>query len=375
MSFKPIATPILLLASISTAFASDSAYQSLLKHGLRVDGPVPTQITLANHQQKTIRLMHITLSPTTSQKLAANVSHILKHPTQFGLLRSGDLPAAKYLGMNDFPVLDQGQWGTCATFSTTAAIDAMFPLVDESQVSQLCNLELGVTLNNAGEGTDGGWQGSFGYIVLGQINQYGYINKQYQHTTGCGGLKNYPTDGYDNGSAMTIADFSANSNMNFTANDWTPIVAFNGNFSPMDPATADKALTNVKNALNQGYRVVFGSLIDPNVGQVGAAGTYNSIDNVAWVMTPQMQQDITSNQNMEGHEIIIDGYDDNACATYNDTSGTSQKQCGLLRIRNSWGPSAGDQGDFYMSYDHFKGMVIEAYAIGDDVKDKFKPVQ
>ena len=374
MSIKPIVIPTLLLASMSAAFASDSAYQSLIKHGLRVDGSIPTQITLSNHQQKTIRLMHITLSPIASQKLAANVAHILKHPTQRGLMRSSDLPAAKYLGMNNFPVLDQGQWGTCATFSTTAAIDAMFPLADESQVSQLCNLELGVTLNSL-DGADGGWQGSFGYIVLGQITQYGYINKQYQHATGCGGLKTYPAYSYDNGSAMTVADFTAHSNMNFAKTDWTPIVQFNGNFAPMNPATADKALTNVKNALNQGYRVVFGSLIDPNVGQVGAAGTYNNIDNVAWVMTPQMQQDIISNQNMEGHEIIIDGYDDNACATYTDTAGVSQKQCGLLRIRNSWGPSAGDQGDFYMSYDHFKGMAIEVYAIGDDVKDKFKPVQ
>lgn len=373
MSFKPIAIPALLLASVGIAFASGSTYQSLLEHGLRVDGPISKQITLSNHQKKTIRLMNITLSPIASQKLAANISYILKHPTQHGLLRSSDMPAVQYLGMNGFPVLDQGQWGTCATFSTTAAIDAMFPLSGESQVSQLCNLELGVTLNSL-DGADGGWQGSFGYLVLGQISQYGYINKQYQHENGCGGLKNYPVASYDNGSAMTVADFSAHSNMNFTSSDWAPIVAFNGKFAPMDPKMADRALVNVKNALNQGYRVVFGSLIDPNVGQVGAAGTYNGIDSVAWVMTSQMQQDIASDQNMEGHEIIIDGYDDNACATYLEGT-TETKQCGLLRIRNSWGPSAGDQGDYYMTYDHFKGMAIEAYAIGDDVKDKFKPVQ
>ncbi len=374
MSMKSIALPAFLLASMGTALASSNAsYQYLMAHGLRSDGAVPAQITLSNHQKKTIRLMNITLSPIAAQRLAANVSHILKHPTQSNLLKSGDLPATIYLGMNGSPVLDQGQWGTCATFATTGSIDAMYPLLDESQVSQLCNLELGVTLNSL-DGADGGWQGSFGYLVLGQINQYGYINKQYQHATGCGGLKNYPAYSEDNGTAMTVADFTPNSITTFTANDWTPIVAFNGNFVPLDPAVADKALINVKNALNQGYRVVFGSLIDPNVGQVGAAGTYNNIANVAWVMTKQMQQDITTNQGMEGHEIIIDGYDDNACATYTEDK-TDTKQCGLLRIRNSWSAFAGDQGDYYMSYDHFKGMAIEAYAIGDDVKDKFKPIQ
>lgn len=371
MSFKFMVTPIVLCASISAAFASDStSYQYLMSHGMRVDGMIPTQIMLSNHQRKTIRLMNITLSPVTSKKMAASLSHILKNPTQLGFLRASDLPASNYLGMNGVPVLDQGQWGTCATFSTTASVDAIFPLLDESQVSQLCNLELGVTLDSGGQG---GWQGSFGYVVLGQMSQYGYINKKYQHENGCGGLKNYPVASYDNGSAMTIDDFSKYSNMNFTKNDWVPIDKFDGNFSPLDPAAAEKALASVKNALNQGYRVVFGSLIDPNVGRVGAAGTYKDIPNVAWVMTPQMQQDIASNQNMEGHEIIIDGYDDNACATYTDTTGETQKQCGLLRIRNSWGPLAGDQGDFYMSYDHFKGMVIEAYAVGNDVKDKFKP--
>lgn len=372
MSIRSVATTAFLLSSVSAAFASNSSsYQYLMSHGLRVDGAIPAQITLANHHKKVIRLMNITLSPIASQKLAANVSHILKHPTQINLFRGSDLPPSVNVGMNGLPVLDQGEWGTCATFSTTAAVDAIYPLTNDTQISQLCNLELGVTLNNGG---DGGWQGSFGYVVLGQISQYGFINKQFQHATGCGGLKNYPAYDYNNGSAMTVADFSAHSLTTFTANDWTPIVAFDGNFSPLSPAVAEKALMNVKNALNQGYRVVFGSLIDPNVGQVGAAGTYNKIANDTWVMTKQMQQDITNNSPMEGHEIIIDGYDDNACATY--TEGTTEtKQCGLLRIRNSWGPSAGDQGDYYMSYDHFKGMAIEVYAIGSDVKDKFKPVQ
>jgi hypothetical protein len=377
MSFRSIAAPVFLLASITTStFAENThySYQYLLAHGLRSDGAIPARITLKNHQHKTIRLMNITLSPIASHQLASNIGYTLQNPTQHHLFRASNLPASQYIGMNGVPVLDQGQWGTCATFSTTAAIDAMDTLLNESQISQLCNLELGQTLRNGG---DGGWQGSLGYVVLQQIAQYGYISKQHQHTEGCGGLTSYPTEGGDNGSAMTIDDFSKMATKSFNKNDWTPIVTYNDsvNFSPMDPKTANTALTNVKHALNQGYRVVFGTLIDPDVGPVGAAGSYNDINNDTWVMTKQMQQDVTSSTSLEGHEIIIVGYDDNACATFSQDDNTQTKQCGLLRIRNSWGPSAGDNGDYYMTYDHFKTMTLEAYAVGNDVKDKFKPVQ
>src|SRR3990167_2406430 len=98
---KSFALPAFLLASMGTAFASsNTSYQYLMAHGLRVDGAVPAQITLSNHQKKTIRLMNITLSSIAAQKLAANLSHILKHPTQSNLLKSSELPATINLGMN-----------------------------------------------------------------------------------------------------------------------------------------------------------------------------------------------------------------------------------------------------------------------------------
>ena len=365
-----IALSLVLAASTTSVIAADHSYQTLLKQGLRVDGSIPQKITLANHQTKIIRLMNITLSPNVANVLSGRLTHILNHPAQMDLLKGQDVPPAKNIGMNGEAVLDQGNWGTCATFSTTAAVNAMFPLAGDLQVSQLCNLEVGKTLDNGG---DGGWDGSFGYVVLGQMNDYGFVNKQYQHATGCGGLKAYPAYSSNDGSAMTTADFTAHSSMTFNNTDWTPIVSYNGSFAPLDPTQAGTALNNVKAAINQGYRVVFGTLIDGNVGQVGAAGSYDSVDNDTWVMTSQIPVDIKAGDPMEGHEIIIDGYDDNACATYTEGTDTKQ-QCGLLEIRNSWSAAAGYQGDYYMTYDHFKGMVIEAYAIGQDVKDNFKPV-
>lgn len=107
---------------------------------------------------------------------------------------------------------------------------------------------------------------------------------------------------------------------------------------------------------------LFGTLLDENIDDVGSAGTYNNVAEDAWVMTKKIKRDLKKNDNIGGHELIIDGYDDAACATYREDHETKQ-QCGLLRIRNSWGTDAGDQGDYYMSYAYFKVMVDEAHEI------------
>jgi C1A family cysteine protease len=47
--------------------------------------------------------------------------------------------------------------------------------------------------------------------------------------------------------------------------------------------------------------------------------------------------------------------DDNAVAV--DTHGKNHN--GLLILRNSWGTSVGDYGEFYMSYDYFKLLAFD----------------
>lgn len=66
-----------------------------------------------------------------------------------------------------------------------------------------------------------------------------------------------------------------------------------------------------------------------------------------------------------GHEMVIYGYDDNACYTYKDNllDKKFQRNCGLLLLRNSWGSDAGDHGNYYMSYNYFINSVLELYAV------------
>lgn len=274
------------------------------------------------------------------------------------------------LGMNNVPVLDQGMWGTCATFATTAAINAYQGLYDDAAISQLCNLQLGRTIHFGG---NGGWNGSYGELIFQQINEFGYMTQADQKASGCGGLTEYPMDDEaGNGDRMLVRDFYAHSDKSFTENDWQLIQSAMTD----DPAVADKVLAEVKNSLARGHRTTFGVLLDVKrgFGTVGAIGTYNNVDNSTWVITPEIINDIVLKELVGGHEMVITGFDDNACASYTDSNGHVQAQCGLLTLRNSWGEDIADKGNFYMTYDYFKSLTLEVAAVGPQAKHVAKTI-
>jgi hypothetical protein len=121
----------------------------------------------------------------------------------------------------------------------------------------------------------------------------------------------------------------------------------------------NKTINEIKAALNEKDRVTFAVLLlDFDLGTMGAVGTHNAQFDT-WVLTPEIARDIYSNPLFGGHEMVITGYDDDAVAT--DAKGRQHK--GLFTLRNSWGEQYGDKGNFYMSYDYFKVLVIEAQRI------------
>ena len=93
-------------------------------------------------------------------------------------------------------------------------------------------------------------------------------------------------------------------------------------------------------------------------GTAGAMGWHNFF-NDTWVFTKSMQKDINDLESLDGHELIVTGYDDQAVAM--DWRGIRHK--GLLTLRSSWGSSVGDWGDFYMSYDYYKTLTVEAMEV------------
>jgi hypothetical protein len=131
-------------------------------------------------------------------------------------------------------------------------------------------------------------------------------------------------------------------------------------------ANMDKVLTNIKQAITRGNRVVIGFLIDVNDNLQyvnGATGTYRNVANDSWVLTPKIVSDAKIPRKIRaGHAVIIVGYDDTAEIIGSDAKRTKHK--GVLTIRNSWSEEAGDQGEYYMSYDYFKLLGMETIEIG-----------
>lgn len=87
---------------------------------------------------------------------------------------------------------------------------------------------------------------------------------------------------------------------------------------------------------------------------MGAVGKHNTwIYKDTWLLTPEILNGLENTKSV--HEMIIAGYDDNAVGV--DDRGINHK--GLLILRNSWGTSVGDWGEFYMSYDYFKLLAFD----------------
>ncbi|WP_454780623.1 C1 family peptidase [Legionella sp. WA2022007384] len=344
----------LMHAFVITALASTGVYAQdvtvigTLKQTLKQSNKNLPQNNLVA-DEKVIQLLHVQLSDETKNLLAQRAQDALEHKHQFTYTSSNKIaspiPNSVNLGMNKVPVLDQGIHGTCVTFAITAALDAAMTKGD--YISQLCNLQLGSYLEKHGYGMSG-WNGSYASLVIEQIEQYGAINKIKQLKFGCGGMTQYPTYlEHDPESFIEPEQFSSLSEPIFGKEvNWTDV------FQRTDP---EKNLNDVKQALYAGDRLVFAVLLPrTDLGFVGAVGKYKTwIYKDSWVLTPEIIAGIDYVES--AHEMVITGYDDNAVAV--DPNGVKHK--GLLFLRNSWGTSVGDYGEFYMSYDYFKLLAFD----------------
>ncbi|CDZ76255.1 Peptidase C1-like family protein [Legionella massiliensis] len=307
---------------------------------------------------KQIKLLKVELSAEAKESLANKAKMALAHTQQFAANPSNSkYPSQVELGMNDVPVLNQGMYGTCVTFAVTAAIDAVLKKGD--YLSQLCQLQLGNYLEKNAYSISG-WEGSYGRVVLSQMDTFGIVPKSQEQIEGCGGLSRYPADGMaDPDGAMSVREYHQLSESVADQVAWSPILDIFQTLA--DRVDTNKTLNEVKASLVAGDRVTFAVLLlDFDLGLVGAVGK-NHAENDTWVLTPEIARDVYLNPNFGGHEMVITGYDDNAIAV--DDQGREYR--GLLTLRNSWGDKVGDKGDFYMSYDYFKLLVTEAQRIRD----------
>ncbi|TAL65560.1 MAG: peptidase C1, partial [Legionella sp.] len=156
-------------------------------------------------EKKHLQILKVKISPKGMKVLQNRAQNAFSHESQ-SLTAKNKFPKKVNLGMNKVPVLNQGQYGSCVTFANTAAVDAALNKGD--YISQVCQLQLGSYLAKNGYAL-GGWQGSFGYLVLNQIETFGVINKEKQKTLGCGGMTQYPEEQgmVDTNSMMSLEEF------------------------------------------------------------------------------------------------------------------------------------------------------------------------
>ncbi len=312
-------------------------------------------INVKVNQNKHIKILRLKLSDKAKENWRKRL-----HKSTFSLRRTPNahyisLPSKVNLGMNNTPVLDQGSNGTCVAFANTAAIDAELSLGD--YISQLCYLNLSEYLHRKNADNKSAWHGLRGINVWRQIKKYGIVSKQYQRQYGCGGLKTYPELVFDE-PQMTAGDYISVSEGVASKIQYRQLLteekAWSKNHDPQE------VLYQVKKALSVGGRVTFGLVVYYVDDTVYRAGSYHSHADT-FVLTPNIikgYDDYTGD--IGGHEMIIYGYDDNATVTSEEDGQVSH---GLLFIRNSWGENTGDHGDFYMTYDYFKKMTLEAQVI------------
>jgi len=298
-------------------------------------------------KQKVIQLLKVELSQEEKMLLARRAQELTASPQlKLRALHSATLmETKKQLGMNNVPVLDQGVHGTCVTFAVTAAVDAV--LAKGDYISQLCNLQLGTYLEKHGYGYSG-WEGSFASHVINQMEQFGIVTKEKQLQMGCGGMTYYPTYWWhDDDSFIEPDQYRQMSELIFGNRvNW---------FDVYHHGDAEQTLAEVKQTLNAGHRMVFATLLpSSDLGTAGAVGRYKTwIYRDSWVLTPEVLAGVPNVK--AAHEMIITGYDDDAIAV--DNHGVEHK--GLLSLRNSWGTTVGDYGEFYMSYDYFKLLAYD----------------
>ncbi|BBH52437.1 C1 family peptidase [Fluviispira sanaruensis] len=270
---------------------------------------------------KTIKLM--TIMPSAEMlaendlALSAFKEKIGAEPNYSTIVPFSQSPGAVDLGMNNVPVLNQGQYGTCVTFAATAALDARLSVGD--YIDQQCSLALNKNLG------DDFWNGAYTAVqILQPLKTYGIIPKSK-----CFG-STYPTPSQK----VSPTQYQSTSDKSQAANiNWTYV--------------GKRDINAVKTALKNGHRVAIGSLLSTadSTGVNGFSFKINGkkTNGGLWACDQPGSRNYCGRSNA-GHEIVIIGFDDN------------QK---LFKIRNSWGAGVGDSGDYYMSYNFFNVMEMD----------------
>jgi len=341
-NFKNKSILFVLLCSgmcvLSGAYANSSKKRDTL---FRISGTTLATIDIqskknkAKKEKKTIGLLKI----IPSEKFIKSKKNILKNAKldekerdySFGIVPFHESPGAVDLGMNSVPVFDQGAYGTCVTFAATAAVDAI--LGKKDLISQQCILELNRMLGH------NLWNGAYyASEVLNPLKKYGIIKQGKGKVEEGKCNSNYPNVF----GLITIFDYKARSSKSGASAS-----------KIKSRYISSISLSDIKTALDAKHRIALGFGMAANQDSTSVQGFNMKIGDSHTVgglwacQQPGSSQFYCKTPN-SGHEVVVIGYDD------------KQK---LIKIRNSWDRSVGEEGNFYMTYTFLEAMSFDGTEI------------
>jgi len=314
---------------------------------------ISTSTSASNQQEpntKVITLPVYHFSDRTRQAIYDRIQRSLDHDMYGNKTLHASTSKPVQLGMDQVPVLDQGPHGTCATFAATAAVDAAINKGD--YISQTCLLQLGNHLNLTNR-EPSGWDGLSSYDALDRISTHGIISIKKQKKYGCSGLRYYPYWSNRSYAPMSPEEYHEHSTSISNQFNWNVL------FDQFPADSSNKYSTLVKKALKKGNRVTMGVLLPKADSDTMGADGWHHYFNDTWVLTSSISEELAYQTELPGHAMVITGYDDNAVAM----DGYGHRHHGLFTLRNSWGSWVADWGDFYMSYDYFDALTVDAHEI------------
>ncbi len=286
-------------------------------------------------------------APLPNQKILSSIINTrinMHHQPLFNA--TFKIASEKQLGMNNLPVL-QGDSEYETIYASTAAFDAALNQGD--YLSQLCLIQL---INHITSGLDEMALGENLNLeaTLNKLEHYGYILKKDEQKVGC----------IDPKASLSYEQYHPYShNLIHKIDDtffWGSIL--NINRALQERVDTGKTLFEIQQAISKGRRVTFSFITQPTEDNpFGTEGTHHKAQDT-WLLSAKKERNLPSG-NLEGHSMIITGYDNETITV--DEEGEEHK--GLLTLRSSWGSQVGDNGDFYMSYDYFRLLVVEAQEI------------
>lgn len=222
------------------------------------------------------------------------------------------------ISMKEIPVSDQGQEGTCITFSTVDAINYYL----KSDISKQCLLSRILDL-----GSDL-WDGAF------------FASQVYSPLTAFGAILEKDCKYKYPDRLVKISENEYKNKIDYLTSKRLFDIGYTyykqNDLNALKSSILGRKLVLVSFLLNpQNLEGVRGYSFLKKDGKYSTGGLY-----ACWQYTRPYSYNCGGFR--AGHAVIVIGFDDR------------QK---LLKIRNSWGTQFGEDGDFYMTYEFFKSQV------------------